>query len=196
MRNKSLSGSIQLKTDDGSPDGSFEAVFSTFGIVDADGEVVTHGALKPHDGKAIPLVWGHDWHGPAIGKGTIAVDADRARILGTFNLASSVGRDAYETVKFMGGLQEYSWGFGVTDIDTIEIDGKAYPAITGVTPIEVSPVLVGSNPKTGTLDIKSGMCPTCGQMVGKSDEVDDLAAIAAELLEVELAEVELASIGL
>lgn len=199
MRNKSVSGSITLKGDDSPTPGAFEAVFSTFGIVDADGEVVVREALEPHDGKEVPVVWGHDWFGPPVGKGKIAVDQDRARIVGEFNLASSQGRDAYETVKFMGGLQEYSWGFGVTEIDSVEIDGQSFPAITGVDPVEVSPVLVGSNPETGTLDIKGAKCPTCGHVKSDADDEtndDDSAALAAELVELELAEVDLASIGL
>ena len=205
MRTKHQTFSV-LKAAEGAPEGSFEAVFSTFGIVDADGEVVMREALEPHDGKEIPIVWGHNWQGPAIGKGTIEVDQDRARILGQFNMQTDAGREAHGTVKFMGGLQEYSWGFGVTEIDSVEIDGTGYPAITGVEPIEVSPVLVGSNPETGTLDIKGTACPTCGQALRRTSGSDltiivdnsnaDADAKAAALKEVELAAVDIAAIGL
>lgn len=138
--------------------GSLDAVFSTFGVVDADGEVVTYEALLPWDGKQVPMVWGHDWRSldAQVGKGTIVVEPTRARIVGQFNLATQAGRDAYETVKFNGDLQQYSWGFGVTD-STLRptADGTVVPHITGVIPYEVSPVLVGSNPITGTLAIRS-----------------------------------------
>ncbi len=201
MHPKAKSFAASFKDDDASK-GAFEAVFSTFGIVDADGEVVAKSALEPHHGKEIPIVWGHDWHGPAIGKGTIEVDDDRARIRGQFNLGSTAGKDAYETVRFMGGLQEYSWGFGVTDIGATEVDGDTYPEIRGVEPIEVSPVLVGSNPQTGTLDIKDGVCPTCGARKGASnDEQDDdddaeRDRLIAARKQYELAQVEIADLGL
>lgn len=140
-----------------SDQGTLDAVFSTFGNVDADGEVVTREALLPWDGKSVPMVWGHDWRSldAQIGKGTIRVDQGQARIDGQFNLNTPAGRNAYETVKFNGDLQQYSWGFQVTQTEyRIAPDGASRTHITGVVPYEVSPVLVGSNPITGTVAVR------------------------------------------
>ena len=163
---KTFSGPVEWKASTG----SFEAVFSTFGIMDADGEVVTHEALAPWEGKDVPIVWGHDWRSldAQVGKGTIAVDAHQARIQGQFNLRTPSGQAAYETVKFNGALQQYSWGFSVTKSDirplATEPNGAGVPHITGVIPYEVSPVLVGSNPVTGTLAIRSQSTPSADEI--------------------------------
>src|SRR5262245_26731898 len=96
------------------PPGHLEAVFSTFGLVDRDGDVVLPTAFTP--GQAVPLVWAHDWHRP-IGKGVIQVDPTRAVFDGELFLDTTAGLDAYTTIKRMGALQEYSWGFQVLDAE-------------------------------------------------------------------------------
>lgn len=138
-----------------SPDdesGLLSAIVSTFGIVDKDGDVVEPTAFT--DGQELPMVWHHDWHKP-IGKGVIEVTPEGAVFKGKFNLATSWGRDAYESVKFAEGLQEYSWGFKVTDSAYDEVDGKRIRRIKKAWPIEVSPVLVGAGENTRTLAIKA-----------------------------------------
>ena len=143
--------------------GQLTAVISTFGVVDSDGDVVEPSAFT--QGQEVPMVWAHDWASP-IGKGTINVQADRAVFEGAFFMNTQAGREAYERVKAMGDLQEYSWGFRITEsevraappgfegVRTWHGDGKVQ-YITGAEVFEVSPVLVGANRQTGTLDIKS-----------------------------------------
>lgn len=132
-------------------EGYLEAVFSVFDVVDSDGDVVKSSAIE--DGIEIPLVWAHDWQKP-IGKGIIVNDGKKAIFKGNFFLNSTWGRDAYETVKAMDSLQQYSWGFQVLEESKGELNGKVVNDITKTEAFEVSPVLIGANRETETLLVK------------------------------------------
>lgn len=173
---------IEFKAGDDAPEGSLRAVFSTFDVADRDGDIVRASAFK--DGQEVPMVWAHDWSKP-VGKGVVRVEKSRAVFDGQFFLGTSWGRDAYESVKQMGSLQEYSWGFRVTETQP----NKQIPGydITAAEVFEVSPVLVGANQYTETLAVKGDRyvftdgtyieskfiygesskgepCPTCGHI--------------------------------
>lgn len=141
-----------LEQKDGAEEGSIRCVFSTLGVVDRDNEIVMASAFTP--GQSVPMVWSHNWDRP-IGKGTIAVELDRAIFDGQFFMDTAAGLDAFRTVKAMGDLQEYSWGFRVLDSTFEERDGNPVRVITKAEVFEVSPVLVGAGMGTGTLAIKT-----------------------------------------
>ncbi len=132
--------------------GALRAVFSVFDVIDSDGDVVKASAIS--DGKAIPLVWAHNWDMP-VGRGVIKNDGKKAIFDGHFFLDSDWGRNAYETVKAMGDLQEYSWGFSVKEQQKGEQEGRAVNNILKTEEYEVSCVLVGANRQTETLEVKS-----------------------------------------
>lgn len=136
-------------------EGALTATFSTFDVIDSDGDVVRPSAFK--DGQSVPLVWAHDWTQP-VGRGTVRVDTRGKRAIfdGSFFLNTSAGREAYETVKSMGDLQEYSWGFRITEhsFGKFGPDERDVRYIEGAEVFEVSPVLVGANRETETLAIK------------------------------------------
>ncbi|MGN6810383.1 MAG: HK97 family phage prohead protease [Thermomicrobiales bacterium] len=134
--------------------GEIEAVFSTFDVVDDQGDIVLASAIT--DGQQVPLVWAHDWSKP-VGKGTIRVEPGRAVFSGQFFLDTAAGQEAYQTVKNMGSLQEFSWGFRVLSADYKEQDDQLIRVITKTEVYEVSPVLVGANRQTYTLSLKSGL---------------------------------------
>lgn len=133
-------------------EGAVEAIFSTFGVIDSDQDIVLASAFTA--GQQVPMVWAHDWQRP-VGKGSVRVERDRAVLDGQFFLDTTAGLDAYRTVKAMGDLQEWSWGFRVTDADYGEQDGATVRYIKGAELYEVSPVLVGANRDTATLAIKA-----------------------------------------
>lgn len=159
---KTLRAPLSLKDGD---TGELSAVFSTFNVVDSDGDVVLPSAFTP--GQAVPMVWSHQWDQP-IGKGVVRVEPDRAIFDGHFFLDTTAGRDAYLTVRNMGALQEYSWGFQVLDMEPGTFDGQPVRFIKRTDLFEVSPVLVGANRDTFTLALK-GHAP------------DHLAALVADL---------------
>lgn len=161
-RSKSFEA-FEFKAGDDAPEGSLRAVFSTFDVPDRDGDIVRASAFK--DGQEVPMVWAHDWSKP-VGKGVVRVEKNRAVFDGQFFLNTSWGKDAHESVKQMGSLQEYSWGFRVTDTQPNKnISGYD---ITAAEVFEVSPVLVGANQYTETLAVKGAVCPTCGHI--KADD--------------------------
>lgn len=145
---KEVTSGAELKAED---EGRLQAVFSTFGVVDGDGDVVTKDAFT--DGQRVPMVWSHDWTRP-IGKGVVRVDAKRAIFDGQFFMDTTDGADAYRTVKAMQDLQEFSWGFRILDAEQEVRDGQPVRVITKAEVFEVSPVLVGANRETYVLSLK------------------------------------------
>lgn len=133
-------------------DGTGEVVarFSVFDIVDRDGDILRRSAFT--DGQAVPMVWSHQWDQP-IGKGRIVVKNDHAEFHGQF-LSTPAAQAARTTVREMADLQEWSFGFRITETqDNPQIRGLD---ITGSQVFEVSPVLVGANQETATLAVKGG----------------------------------------
>lgn len=149
---KHLSTTAVLKDGDGE-EGRIEAIFSTFGVVDKDGDVVEAGAI-PHD-QETALVWAHDWS-RMIGKGRTRVDDQRAIFDGHLFLNTTAGKDAYETMRGMQDLMQFSWGFKILDADWVERDGQQVRSIRKTALYEVSPVLIGAGEGTQLLSLKHG----------------------------------------
>jgi HK97 family phage prohead protease len=160
-------------------EGRLKAAFSVFDELDSDGDIVRASAFT--DGQAVPLVWAHDWTKP-VGKGVIRVGSKYAEFDGAFFTDTAAGMDAYRTVKAMGDLQEFSWGFQILD----QIKGKPTDAhkreITKATVFEVSPVLVGANRNTRTLAIKGIGRSWDDQDEMLTFELDDYLARARSLV--------------
>ena len=155
MDNESKNIDIELKDDSG----QVEAVFSIFNSLDSDGDVVVPGAVKSgFKNNQVPMVWSHKWDMP-IGKGTIDQDNDKAVFKGEFFMDTESGKEAYNLVKNMGDMQQWSFGYKVNDseFNKAETDEGERDAryLKDLTVYEVSPVLVGANQDTYTLAIKS-----------------------------------------
>ncbi len=149
---------LEIK-DDGK--GEVAAVFSVFDKVDSDGDIVKSGSIKSgFKSGDVPMVWAHKWDMP-IGKGQIIQDDDKATFKGEFFMDTESGKEAYNLVKAMGDLQQWSFGFKVDDSEygKIQKDGsddeESVRYLKGLTVYEVSPVLVGANQETYTMAIKS-----------------------------------------
>lgn len=139
--------------------GTFRARFATFGVVDADKDVTFPGAFPI--GKEVPISsYMHtSWMGALpVGKGVISADDQHVYVDGGFFLNTTHGRDHYETVKSLDGLQEWSYGYDVLEASYDTAVLSAYPgAMRGllkVDPFEVSPVLKGAGVGTQTEAIK------------------------------------------
>lgn len=140
-------------------EGKVEAVFSVFNTVDSDGDVVLPNSIKSGFGeKGVAMVWGHDWK-DVIGRGEIVQDDDKATFKGEFIMDTERGREAYNTVKAMGDLQQWSFGYEVVDSEkgSFQKDGLETQDVRFLKDLrvwEVSPVLVGANQETYTLAVK------------------------------------------
>lgn len=135
-------------------EGAFRAVFSTFDVVDHDGDVTRPGAFK--DGvEVIVGSWGHKYDELPVGKGVIRSNAAEAVVDGGFFLDTQPGKDTYQTVKNLGPLGEWSYIFNVTKQSFGEFEGRQVRFIEGVDVFSVDPVLVGAGIGTRTADIKA-----------------------------------------
>ncbi len=110
MQHKTCSASFKLT---GEP-GEFRAIFSRFNVVDKDNDVTPAGAFS--EGAPVRIAaWGHNWQVPAVGKGEIHSDREKAWVDGQLFLENQAGREHYETIKGLGLLQEWSYGYSVLD---------------------------------------------------------------------------------
>jgi len=132
--------------------GDVQAAFSVFNVIDSDGDVVKPSAFT--EGQEVPMVWAHRWEQP-IGKGTVRLGRKHATFDGRFFMDTSAGLEGYRTVKAMGNLQEWSFGFRVLEAEDGDFDGQPVQFLKKLELYEVSPVLVGANRETRTLDIKA-----------------------------------------
>ena len=165
-------------------EGKVEAVFSVFNSVDSDGDVVLPNSIKSGYGdKGVAMVWGHDWK-DVIGRGEIVQDNDKAVFKGQFIMDTERGREAYNTVKAMGDLQQWSFGYEVLDSEngSFQKDGKSSDAryLKELKVWEVSPVLVGANQNTYTIGVKEQSENNSGLTL--ADESDELLNNLSALL--------------
>ncbi len=155
-------------------EGKVEAVFSVFNTIDSDGDVVLPNSIKSGYGdKGVAMVWGHDWK-DVIGRGEIIQDNDKAVFKGEFIMDTERGREAYNTVKAMGDLQQWSFGYEVVDSEkgAFQKDGMETQDVRYLKELkvwEVSPVLVGANQETYTLAVKNAT----EEVEEKIEEVDE-----------------------
>jgi len=140
-----------------------EAVFSLFETIDSDNDVTKANALRSgYTGNKVPLVWNHDWS-KVIGRGIIETDNQKAVFKGYF-LDTEAGKEAYETVKAMQDMQQFSYGFQVLKSSKgthIDSKGEEVPVrvLEDVKVWEVSPVLVGAQQNSFVQALKSGLEP-------------------------------------
>jgi len=149
MQYKSLTVSIKATDDE---KGIVEAIVSCFGNVDSYGEIVDKGAFVESLQRKFPKgVWMHDWTIP-VSKTLEAKETDAGLyIKGQFNLDTQRGREAYSDLKF-GTVDEFSIGYSVEE-DYLGEDGFRH--LKRLKLYEWSPVLVGANPATQVLGVKS-----------------------------------------
>ncbi|MEV2277715.1 HK97 family phage prohead protease [Nocardiopsis sp. NPDC049922] len=149
---KTLRG-VEIKDAD---KGIVQAVFSTFDMIDHDGDVTLPGAIT--DGAPVRISsYNHtSWGGALpVGKGVVRVRDNTAVLEGQFFMGTTHGRDTFETVKQMGALQEWSYGFDIEDAEPGERDGQRVRLLRRLKVHEVSPVLLGAGIGTRTLATKS-----------------------------------------
>ncbi len=152
MEYKTFYGTIELKAD-GEQQGEFEAAFATLNVIDKDDDVTLPGAFPDGDEVCISA-WGHRWGDLPVGRGVIHERDGKAVVQGRFFMDTESGREHYLTVKNMGPLQQWSYGFEVVEAEPGMYDGKAVRFLKRLRVHEVSPVMMAAGVGTGTLAIK------------------------------------------
>lgn len=159
MLKKSARGRFELKADQ---PGKFRATFATFNAIDKDNDVTLPGAFQ--SGQAVRIAaWGHNWGDLVVGKGVIDQDDSKAWVDGEFFLTTIKGKEHYETVKALGDLQEWSYGFEIKDQSFGEFEGRDVRFLRALDVFEVSPVMIGAGVGTGTDDIKAAPALTAAE---------------------------------
>jgi hypothetical protein len=136
-------------------EGLVSAVFSTFNVVDRDGDVVLPGAFK--SGAPVRIsAYGHgSWNGMLpVGKGNITTNDREAVLTGRFFMDTQAGRETFTVVKELGELGE--WSYSLENVVAKEglWQGRKARIISRVDVHEVSPVLKGASIGTRTLATK------------------------------------------
>lgn len=135
--------------------GEVSAIFSTFNVVDKDGDVTLPEAIK--DGTEIVVsAYGHASHGGMlpVGKGVIRTNDTVAIADMKFFLDTEAGRETFAVVKNLGPAQEWSYSLQNVTAEPGEVDGKSVRILKSITVKEVSPVLIGAGVNTRTLSAK------------------------------------------
>lgn len=155
MPKKNFASSVRVKN---ATEGKVSAVFSTFDVVDKDGDVTPASAIE--DGaEFVVSAYGHkSWSGELpVGKGTIRTTQSEAIADMQFFMDTTQGRDTFNAVAELAksGLGEWSYGFDILDGSPGVFDGKEVRFLNSVKVHEVSPVLQGAGVNTRTLSVKS-----------------------------------------
>ncbi len=152
MERKTFSG-VTFKAE-GEP-GEVSAAFATLGVIDHQGDVTMPGAFT--DGEPVRIsAWNHGWDSLPVGRGEIHEVDGQALLTGRFFLNTQTGKEHYETVKALGELQEWSYGFDILDASYGEFQGRQVRFLRKLKVHEVSPVMLGAGVGTHTTSIKSG----------------------------------------
>lgn len=171
-----------VKLDDGEAAGTFEAVFATLNVKDRDGDVITPGALD-NDGGEVLIMPAHRWSDMPIGKAHVTERGTELVASGHFFMDTPQGEAAYKTVKAVGDLQEWSFGFDVMEAGPGEHDGQRVNFLRKLKTFEVSPVMLGAGINTRTTAIKSAGCECDGDCVCDAppkDAANDDAGMSPE----------------
>jgi len=169
---------IELK-DDGE-EGTFRSVFSTLNVIDHDNDVVVEGAFREGQ-EAVIEGWNHDYRLPP-GKGVIHTNEKEAWIDGRFFLDTTQGREHYNTLKALGGLEEWSYTFDIEKSSRGEFEGQEEVRFLEALDVwGVAPVTRGASIDTRTVALKAGWT---------DDEIEQVKALLLRDADVEPPELE------
>lgn len=155
----------------GDAPGTFEAIVAVFGNVDSYGDRIVRGAFArtlkpPPDGRGLPpVVWSHQWGEPPIGATLEAEEVAeglriKARLLVGEGEDHATARAVYAAMKAADGngrppLREFSFGFTTLSSRTVTEGGEEIRELLELELFEVGPTLVGANPSTRLVGVKS-----------------------------------------
>lgn len=152
MDTKSLRG-VEVKDE---AKGEVQAVFATYNVIDSDKDVTLSGAFE--DGAEVLISsYGHkSWEGALpVGKGVIRTTKTDAILDGQFFMDTAAGADTFRTVKQLGTLGQWSYGYDAVKFSFGEFEGEQVRFLEKQAVHEVSPVLLGAGVGTRTLSAKS-----------------------------------------
>lgn len=152
---------VQVKVVDESK-GEIEAVFSTLNVKDKDGDVTLPGAFGEQNVRISAYNHSSWQNAMPIGKGTIREVGNEAILKGQFFMDVTNAKDTFNTIKALGELMEWSYGYDILDRDSgtwpqgdAKGDGEDVQFLKKLKVHEVSPVILGAGENTRTLSAKN-----------------------------------------
>lgn len=149
MEHKTLGGLSVKSTDKGTA----TAIFSRFGgPPDSDGDITEPSAFT--HGQKVPVsAYNHgSWSSALpVGIATIRVLHDRAEADLEFFMDTAGGRETFATIKALGPLTQYSYGYDVKRSTPGKWQDRPVRILQKLDLFEVSPVLIGAGRQTMTV---------------------------------------------
>jgi hypothetical protein len=157
--------------------GEVTAVFSTFDVVDSDGDVTRSDAFEDGAEVLISSYQHTSWSGALpVGKGRIRTSRSEAILDGQFFMDTAAGKDTFAVVKALGERQQWSYGFDILDAEPGTFDGRDVQFLKRLKVHEVSPVLVGAGVNTRTLATKGAKPGDVVRAIEQARNVSDYKA--------------------
>lgn len=158
---------VEIKDED---QGVVTARFATLGVKDKEGDVILPGAFGEQQVKV--SAYGHgSWAGALpVGVGETREAGDEAIADLEFFMSTTHGRDHFETIKGLGDLGEWSFGFDILEEaapDEEQREQGVERVLKRLAVHEVSPVLRGAGVGTRTLSVK---CDACAAKEGTQED--------------------------
>ncbi len=150
---KSHLGSFRIKS---AERGEVSAVIATFNTVDRDGDYTLPTAVR-EGAKVYISRWNHSAvisGEPPVGIGYIRKSGNSMHLDTQYWLDTERGREAFEVVKRMGDILEWSYGYFVRDQEVRRINGRQVNVLKDLHIYEASPVYQGAGIGTHTVDVK------------------------------------------
>jgi len=129
--------------------GNFTAVFATLEVIDHQGDIIKKGAITP--GKTRISYWGHRWQDLPVGIGQIKIQNNEAIVEGQLFMDTQGGVETYKTLKGLGDLAEFSFGYDIVKSSPLKDGGRILEKLKVY---EVSPVFKGAGINTRLTSMK------------------------------------------
>jgi HK97 family phage prohead protease len=169
--------------------GEFMARMAVFDVVDRAQDRLRPGAFADslltwkRKKRMPPLMWGHRHDDPSyrLGKVLALTEDDRGLVVhAQLDLAKPKAADTYDLLR--DNEAEFSFAFETKAATMVREDGQFIRDITAVHLLEVGPCLIGMNPETELLALKSLLAGKAGRTLS-ADTRGRLRALAQELLD-------------
>lgn len=162
MATKAQAVALKSAPDD---EGSFEALVAVFNNIDSYGDVILKGAFADtlkewgDSGYPVPVVWSHDKDDPFshIGVVTEAKETDTGLVVkAQLDMENPKAAQVHRLLKG-GRVKEFSFAFSydMEDVNPAKRDSVEVRELKKLKLYEVGPTMVGANPSTQLMGVKS-----------------------------------------
>lgn len=162
MATKAQAVALKSAPDD---EGSFEALVAVFNNIDSYGDVILKGAFADtlkewgDSGYPVPVVWSHDKDDPFshIGVVTEAKETDTGLVVkAQLDMENPKAAQVHRLLKG-GRVKEFSFAFSydMEDVSPAKRDSVEVRELKKLKLYEVGPTMVGANPSTQLMGVKS-----------------------------------------